>query len=308
MSTRAAERVAARERIAEIRRTEAQRGRRRRRLAVSVAAVATVVVVLAVLVLAKATGLGGAGSGEPRVSSAPASAAVLRAVTSVPAVTLDRIGAGSAQSVPRRISAPALTADGKPKVLYVGAEYCPFCAVERWPLIVALSRFGTWSGLAESSSGSADIFPNTPTLSFHGARYVSDYLSFTGVETQTNQVVNGSYAPLDQLSADDQRIFDTYGRPPYTRGDPGSIPFLDIAGRYANVGATYSPTLLQGRSREQIAASLKDPHNPTAVGVGGAANVLTAAICEATGHKPASVCTSPGVRAGAAHLAHGQSQ
>jgi len=32
-------------------------------------------------------------------------------------------------------------------VVYIGAEYCPYCAVERWPLIVALNRFGTLTNL-----------------------------------------------------------------------------------------------------------------------------------------------------------------
>jgi len=34
--------------------------------------------------------------------------------------------------------------------------------------------------------------------------------------------------------------------------------------------------------------------------------VVTAAICRATGAKPANVCTSAGVQAGAAALANGQ--
>ena len=38
---------------------------------------------------------------------------------------------------------PALTSGGKPEILYVGAEYCPYCAAERWAMVVALSRFGT---------------------------------------------------------------------------------------------------------------------------------------------------------------------
>ncbi|QLQ14649.1 MAG: DUF929 family protein [Micropruina sp.] len=29
-------------------------------------------------------------------------------------------------------------------MLYVGAEFCPFCAMARLPLTIALSRFGTF--------------------------------------------------------------------------------------------------------------------------------------------------------------------
>ena len=61
--------------------------------------------------------------------------------------------------MPASIDAPALTADGKPEVLYVGAEYCPFCAAERWPVVVALSRFGTWSGLSATDVGREGCVP-----------------------------------------------------------------------------------------------------------------------------------------------------
>ena len=40
-----------------------------------------------------------------------------------------------------------LSSGGKPEVLYVGTEFCPYCAAESWSLIVALSRFGQFSGL-----------------------------------------------------------------------------------------------------------------------------------------------------------------
>jgi hypothetical protein len=256
----------------------------------------------------KAAGIGSDdGSGTTTAGTGAASAKVVDAVTSVPATTLDEVGVGAAQGAPTKIDAPALTADGKPKVLYVGAEYCPFCAAERWPVIVALSRFGTWSNLAASSSASDDVFPDTPTLSFHGATYTSDHLAFTGVETSTNTRVGGQYEPLDELSPADQKIFETYDRPPYTAGSPGGIPFLDIAGEYAFAGASYSPEILAGKSRAQIAAALADPADPIGQAVNGSANVLTAALCEATGGAPTTVCSAPGVKAATTYLGKAQS-
>jgi hypothetical protein len=88
-----------------------------------------------------------------------------------------------------------LTANGKPLVVYVGAEYCPYCAAERWAAVIALSRFGTFSGLGQTHSSSTDVYPNTATLSFHGASYTSQYLQFQGVETQSNQPQGTGYAP-----------------------------------------------------------------------------------------------------------------
>ncbi|MGN6129585.1 MAG: DUF929 family protein [Nocardioidaceae bacterium] len=227
---------------------------------------------------------------------------LLSTLSSAPAGTLDKVGAGSVQGSLQKISAPALNAGGKPKVLYIGAEYCPYCAAERWPITVALSRFGKFTGLGTTHSASNDVFPNTPTLSFHGASFTSKYVAFTGVETSSNKLVNGQYAPLDTPSPADQKTFATYDRPPYVSGGAGAIPFIDIAGRYVSAGATYSPQLLAGKTHQQIAAALKDPTSPIAQAVDGSANLFTAAICKVTGNKPGNVCTAKGVKAAAAHL------
>ena len=173
MSSRTKDKVAARERVAAMR-AEQARAARRRRVLLAGGSIGVVVVLLVALVVAKAAGLGcsgGSGGSGSTTSAQPAAAstAVVRAVTGVPAATLDKVGAGSVQAVPRKVDAPALTSGGKPKVLYVGAEYCPFCAAQRWPVVVALSRFGTWSGLGQTTSASDDVYPDTSTLSFHGA-------------------------------------------------------------------------------------------------------------------------------------------
>lgn len=280
----------------------------RRRVLLAGGAIALVLVVVIALVVAKAAGLG---SGDDETgtsggaSDALASPAVVRAVTSVPASVLDRIGIGGAQTAPTKIDAPRLVADGKPKVLYVGAEFCPYCAAERWPVVVALSRFGTWSGLGATHSASKDVYPDTQTLSFHGATYTSDYLSFTGVETTGNTQVDGAYPPLDSLGPADEKVVQDYNKPPYT-ATAGSIPFVDVAGLYVTSGATYSPKVLEGMSRAEIAAALDDPKDAVAKAVGGTANVLTAVLCEATGGKPTEVCTAPGVSAAADAVAAAQ--
>ena len=90
-------------------------------------------------------------------------------VTSVPASTLDAVGDGSGAVTGQAHDdqrPDALTANGKPEMLYMGAEYCPYCAAERWAMIVALSRFGTFTGLATVHSavenGAGEPSP-TPT-------------------------------------------------------------------------------------------------------------------------------------------------
>ena len=308
MSSRTAGKSAARERVEAMRAAQVAKQKRQRVLA-AVVAIALVLLVVGGFVVAKAAGVGsGTDSASTVTASGAAPAKVVDAVTKVPAATLDAVGVGTAQAAPRAIKAPALTSDGKPRVLYVGADYCPFCAAERWPVVVALSRFGTWSDLGVTESSSSDVFPNTPSLSFHGASYTSDYLSFTGVETAKSEKVNGQYPPLDELSAADQKIFDTYNRPPYTAGTAGGIPFLNLAGQYVSSGASYPPDVLKGKSRAQIAAALADPTNDVSKAVNGSANVITAALCDVTKGQPTTVCTSPGVKAAAAALATSQQQ
>jgi hypothetical protein len=286
--------------VAQLRAEQARAARRRRILAGG--SIALVLVLLAGLVAAKLVGAGSSKAAATTSASAQLTSGLASAATA-----LQGVGPGTTSNVPAAIKAPALTADGKPRVLYVGAEYCPFCAAQRWAVAVALSRFGTLSGLGETSSSASDVYPNTPTLSFHGANLASSSISFTGVETTTNQPLSGGgYQPLDTLSAADKALVTKYNAAPYvSASSAGSIPFIDIGGTYVSSGSSFSPDLLAGKTQAQIVAALKNPNDPIAKAVGGAANAITAAICRTTGGQPAAVCTASGVTAAAAKLGHG---
>ena len=80
-------------------------------------------------------------------------------------------------------------------MLYIGAEFCPICATERWPMLVALSHFGTFSNVSQTHSAVSD--GDIPTLSFYGSTYTSPYLTFTPVETTTNQPSGNYYKTLE---------------------------------------------------------------------------------------------------------------
>lgn len=290
------------EQRAEAARARVAAAQRRRRLITVGSAVAAVMAVIAALVIVKVvTGAGGPKSGQ-RASTA--GSAVLRQVSSVPASVLDAIGAGSATTPPKPITGPALTTSGKPEVFYAGAEYCPYCATERWSVVIALSRFGSFHNLGQTASSPSDVYPSTATLSFHGAGYTSSYLAFTGKELQSNQVVNGAYATLDTLTPAEEALVKKYDAPPLT-SQAGAIPFIDIGGKYAVSGAEYDPQVLHGKTHAQIAAALSDPSSPIAKGADGAANLITAALCRLTGNRPLAVCTSTGVTTAGAVLAHG---
>ena len=82
----------------------------------------------------------------------------------------------------------------------------------------------------------------------------------------------------------------------------GSFPAVDLAGAFGVVGLDFSPGILAGLSPTQIAGELADPTSAVAPYIDGEANLLTAALCVATGQQPAAVCDSPGVTTAATRL------
>ncbi|HEY0249446.1 MAG TPA: DUF929 family protein [Gryllotalpicola sp.] len=278
-----------------------QRTVRSRRVLLQIVVAAVVLAVAAAVVLT--VSLRPKPSSHPAPGSSPAAVDVSAAIRSVPASVFDQIGAGTAQTAPTKVDAPALTQGGTPLVLYAGGEFCPFCAAERWPLAVALSRFGTFSGLGQTSSADApEVYPDTATLSFHGASYASEVLALSAKELSDRE-----HKPLDELTAAEQKVVDGYDAPPYTQ-QSGTIPFVDIGGGWLIHGAEYDPAVLKGTTHAQIAQALTDPSSPIAQAVIGSANVITVALCDQTGGQPASVCTSSGVTTAAAAMAQQKQQ
>jgi hypothetical protein len=283
------EKERARQVAAQLRQQQAQR----KRMAIAGASVGAVVLLIGILVGVRLAG--GPHSAAPAATGQPASATVLAGVTAVPASLLDQVGVGQGVvGLPKTINGqPVLKDQGKPLVLYVGAEYCPYCAAERWAMVMAMSRFGTFSNLGQTHSSSIDIYPNTATLSFHGARYTSQYLSFQGVEIESNQPQGSGYAPLDTLTPPQQQLLTTFDAPPYVGASSAAgFPFIDFANQAVISGASYSPQLLAGKSADQISAALANPNDPITQAVAGTANAITAQLCKLTGNQPAAVCTS----------------
>jgi len=272
-----------------------------------IGAIVLVVVVALVLVVVKlASGPSSAASSRAS-SESVAPASVVTAASSVPQGVFDAVGTPSDLYVPSALKGqPALdvpTAGGtNPAVFYVGADYCPFCAAERWSVVVALSRFGTFSGLKVTASSHTDSYPDTATFSFHGATFSSPYVSFLSVELYGSQPgPDGKFKPLENPNATETKLLDLYDAPPYVQSS-GSIPFLDIANKYLVVSSQYSPQVLVNLSDTQIASDLSNAQSPVAQEIVGSANYLTAAICSATGEQPQSVCSDPAVVAASKKL------
>jgi hypothetical protein len=264
--------VRARQRIA-AQRAAQQRAQARRQWLVSIAAVGAVLAIVVGFVAVKLTSGTAAAASE-----APAPQNVVSQVTTVPAAVLARVRGGGGTVTPMqtvRAPGPVLSIAGKPAIVFVSEESCPFCAAERWPLAVALSHFGAWSHLGATRSSATDVFPNTATLSFRTASYRSSHLTLRTTELTDNR--GHGLQPLTPL---DTTLIHGYDVPPYVNSadQSGAVPFLDIGNRYILAGAQYNPQILAGLSQAQIASQLRNPASPVAKAIDGSANVIIAAI------------------------------
>lgn len=265
-------------------------------------AIFVVVIVVLVLVLV------GTNQGTPaqKVSTQTATqtATLVAQVTSVPESVFAKVGLPSEiVNYPQKIksSMKPLTSNGLPVMLYMGAEYCPFCGAERWAMIMALSKFGTFSGLETTYSSATDFAADTPTFTFYKATYTSKYLAFQPYELATNEPaasgacnVNG-YACLETPPQSDVNLLESKA---IAGSDAGSFPFMDFGNKLYQAGAGFEdqPLALQGYTYSQIAAQLDEASSAVAQAEDGSANYITAAICALTGNMPSNVCSAPYIK------------
>ncbi len=256
------------------------------------AVVAVVVVIIVAFVVIKVTG----GHSKPSANGiqAPvdkaASAVVVNEVTSVPASVAAKVGlppTGTVAPLTVKTGQPALTISGKPGAIFIGGEFCPLCAAERWPMVMAFSKFGTFSNLKETTSSPWDSDPATATFSFLGSSYSSPYLTFDSSEHESNDTSGlGTRTTLQPLTSQESNLWAKYET---TEG----FPFLDVGNKYFVLNPSYNPAVLSGLDQVDIASKLKNPKDPVTQDIVGTSNYITAAICAVTGQKPASVCSAP---------------
>jgi thiol-disulfide isomerase/thioredoxin len=266
----------------------ARRAETRRRAMIAAGSVALVVALVIVLIVVRLN----RSPASAGVASAAADAAITRQIAAVPASAFNLVGGGTAAGLKAISGQPELAASGKPELLYMGGEFCPYCAAERWAIAVAASRFGTLSGLHFIHSSPTDVYPSTPTLSFYRSRYASKYLDFVPVEwygERPDPSTPFQHVYLQHPSQQQVALFTRYAN--------GSIPFVDIGNRYVVPNAQYLPSDLAGLSWAQVAAAMHEPSSTVGKDIVGAANMITAAICKVTQGQPGNVCTSAGVTA-----------
>lgn len=287
-STKYAAKKAATERIA-AQRAAQQRAERKRNLLMAGGGVLAVIVVIGGIVFA---GLSSKKSSSTVHPVLPASSVVTNAIAAAVPLTSATPALNTVTGPPKRLTGAVLTGtSGKPEVLYIGAEYCPYCGVTRWPLAIALSRFGTLSNLETTYSAANDSAgPNTPTLDFSHATYKSAYIDFSGIEYE-----DGAQKVIGTLTTAQASLFQNVGG--------GAFPFIDFGGKWVQSGASYPTATLAGLTPDAVAAQLTDSSSKIGSTIQAGADVFTAAICAMDGGKPASVCTSTGAVTATAALA-----
>jgi hypothetical protein len=273
-------------------------------------AIGLVVVIVAALVLIKV--LSSSPTTPGKTTWVATDATTVAQITKVPMSVFNTVGVTSQAvqvNAPIQVKGqPPLTGKnnaGKtvPAILYVGAEYCPYCAAQRWSTIVALSRFGTWSGLGNMTSYAHDVYPSTPTFTFVRAKYSSPYIAFTSVEEYTNYLnkAKSYYATLQKPTAAEVKLVEKYDTGKYITGlsssDGNPIPFMTFDNQFLVSGASYSPDTLTNLTRSDIATGLSDSTSPVTDAIIASANYQSAAICSLTHNMPSNVCTSSGVLA-----------
>ena len=262
----------------------------------SAAALAVIVIATALSTVVTA-GAGAAATRVATVKLAPGElalpATVVSHVEAVPVATLvaQALKRPADAEPPQALKAgtAAFTLGGKPAVVFIGAEYCPYCASERWPMVMALSKFGTFEGLRGSMSSATDVDPSTPSFSFYGSSYTSRYLSFLADELAT-----GTEQQLQAPTAEEQALVTKYDTTPYVpAADAGQnpIPFVFMAGRYVLTSTQFNGRVLSGMKWATAAAYLTSGANVTSKAAEPSAGYLVGDICALTHGQPAAVCS-----------------
>jgi hypothetical protein len=303
-----------------------QRAVKRRSNSTSWIAIGAVVVIIAVFLAIKlggsstpTTNQSGIASGQTPVLASVSQ--MVQPVATIPLSVYNSVGtAGQLPIFSATKGQPALKVGALPRFVYAGAEFCPYCAMARWSMVAALSRFGTFSNLKMTSSANSDY--DITTFSFFHSSYTSKYLVFSAYEQ-----LDRNHNPLETVPSDVLSLYLKYdgndstnvAAAPFNPGGVG-IPFFDVANRYVSSGWPnyFLPTLdalsgggpdaTQAASAAAIAAAMHDPSSPVASAIHanlliGMANTLSATFCSVDGQQPSSVCASSGVKAAAKDLA-----
>jgi hypothetical protein len=272
--------------------------RRQRKVYLASAAVGLLVVIVAFALVSTL-----ANKSSPNVAAAkaeglyPLPSNVLSQVQEVPVSTLvANAEAASPNDVrpPEKLppKAPQLSSGGHPEVMFICAEYWPSCAAERWALVMALSKFGTFSNLMGTTSSSRETSPRTPTFSFYGATYSSKYLTLITDELETNRYNPAAreYPLLQFPSRQEMSIINAWDVAPYTT-KRGSIPFAYMGGKFLITSAQYDASAISQMKFQTAAGIMTSGKSTVSKHAEAAAGYLVGDFCALTHDQPTSVCS-----------------
>ncbi len=166
----------------------------------------------------------------------------------------------------------AYVSHGKPVVVYIGGDFCPYCAVERWSLILSLSRFGNFTNLHYMASALNE--EDLATFTFTGSTYSSKYVVFT---------------PIEQEDRDRNAIATIPAN--YTSGFNNAYPFMNFGNKYLLMTLIPDTSIISGKNFTQIFSDLATGTSDGTTLKQGA-NAITALICRITAGQPSSVCNA----------------
>jgi thiol-disulfide isomerase/thioredoxin len=211
-------------------------------------------------------------------------------VASLASVSAQPYGPGAPSTMQTDVDkygGPQYISDGKPVVVYVGAEFCPYCAVERWALIMALDRFGNFTNLHYTTAANDE--GDYATFTFVGSSYTSNYISFRPYEAEDR-----SGNALQTVPSNYSTVWTNFG---------SGFPFLNFENTYVvKVSLLAFPDILAGKNWTTI---LNEIATSDSVGlqIREAANLITGVICKVTQGSPAAVCSASGVASSTSTIA-----
>jgi thiol-disulfide isomerase/thioredoxin len=180
------------------------------------------------------------------------------------------------------VSKDAIKRDGKLFVFFMGAEYCPYCAAERWAIVRALQKFGQWSGLNQTMSAARDEqLLNLPTYDFTEATYTSTHIEFVSRETKDRE-----FKPLQKLLKAEEKLLHKYN-------SKKEIPFLLIGGRFMQIGSGFTPKIFIGHTFRQTETELKKAESEIRKTIDEEASCIAALLC--VSGLPPELCKETGL-------------
>jgi uncharacterized protein DUF929 len=217
------------------------------------------------------------GSSLDKYDGLPVSSTVMAGLQSVSRQPYGPSPTSAMQADVDKFAQSPYVSNGKPEVVFVGGEFCPYCAVERWALIMALNRFGNFTNLHYTTSANDE--GDYATFTFAGSSYSSNYLVFKAYEAENRQ---GS--ALQTVPANYSSAWNTFGN---------GFPFLNFGNTYViKVSLLAFPDILAGGNWTSILNGISTSDS-TGLQIREAANMITSVICKITSGAPAAICSAP---------------